>query len=67
MISELNVRAVPPTGHIQTEADYERVTLLLNRLLDVVRDDVDHPVYSLVTLIDDVLEAYETHFEPMDG
>lgn len=67
MISELNARAVAPIGHIETEADYERVTLVLNRLLHVVRDDVDHPLYSLVTLIGDVLEAYEIQLEPLDG
>ena len=61
-----SLRAEAPIGHIETESDYERVTLLLNRLLDVVRDDVSQPLYSLVTLIGDVLEAYEANLEPLD-
>jgi hypothetical protein len=40
--------------------------LILDRLLDVVRDDGTHPLYSLVILIGDLLEAYEANLEPLD-
>jgi HTH-type transcriptional regulator/antitoxin HigA len=61
-----DLRAEAPIGHIESAADYERVTSILNRLLDVVRDDSAHPLYSLVTLIGDLLEAYEANLEPLD-
>ena len=55
-----------PVTDIESEADYERITLILNRLLDVVRDDPTHPLYSLITLFGDLLEAYEENLEPLD-
>ena len=60
------LREAAPIGHIESEADYERITLILNRLLDVVRDDTTHPLYSLITLIGDLIEAYEANLEPLD-
>ena len=35
--------AEAPICHIESEEDYEQVTVVLNRLLDVVRDDITHP------------------------
>jgi HTH-type transcriptional regulator/antitoxin HigA len=32
---------------------------LLNSLLDAVRDDASHPLYSLVSVVGDLIEAYE--------
>jgi HTH-type transcriptional regulator/antitoxin HigA len=58
------LRAEAPIGHIESEGDYQQITLILDRLLDVVRDDGTHPLYSLVTLIGDLLEAYEANLEP---
>ena len=58
--------AEAPICHIESEEDYEQVTVVLNRLLDVVRDDITHPLYSLVTVMGDIVEAYETDLEPFD-
>ena len=54
----------PPIAHIETEADYEQATALLNSLLDLIRDDVKHPLYSLVAVVGDLIEAYEIDHEP---
>lgn len=58
------LRAVAPFAHIESESGYEQATALLNSLLDIVRDDADHPLYSLVSVIGDLIEAYEIDQEP---
>jgi HTH-type transcriptional regulator/antitoxin HigA len=59
------LQSVLPVSHIDSEADYEHTTALLNSLLDVVRDDTTHPLYSLVAVIGDLIEAYEIDHEPL--
>lgn len=54
-----------PLAHIETEADYAQATALLNTLLDTVRDDREHPLYSLLSVVGDVIEAYEIDHEPL--
>lgn len=61
------LQTVAPVSHIESEADYERVTALLNSLLDTVRDDMTHPLYSLVSVVGDLIEAYELDHEPLDN
>lgn len=58
------LRAVAPVAHIESEADYEQATALLSNLLDIVRDDASHPLYSLVSVVGDLIEAYEIDHEP---
>lgn len=60
------LQSVAPVKHIESELEYESVTLLLNNLLDVVRDDSKHPLYSLVAVIGDIIEAYEVDHEPTE-
>ncbi|OGT04811.1 MAG: transcriptional regulator, XRE family protein [Gallionellales bacterium RBG_16_57_15] len=62
-----NLQSVAPVTHIDSEADYEQATALLNSLLDVVRDDAKHPLYSLVAVVGDLIEAYEIDYEPLDN
>jgi HTH-type transcriptional regulator/antitoxin HigA len=59
------LQSAAPVSHIDSEADYEQATALLNELLDVVRDDSSHPLYSLVCVIGDLIEAYEISHEPL--
>lgn len=59
------LRSTAPVSHIDSEADYEQATALLNGLLDVVRDDASHPLYSLVSVVGDLIEAYEIDHEPL--
>jgi hypothetical protein len=40
------------------------VRALLNSLLDAVRDDASHPLYSLISVVGDLIEAYEIEQEP---
>lgn len=44
---------------IQTEADFERISALMNALLDDVGDDEDHPLSGLLELISDLIYRYE--------
>ena len=57
------VQSAAPVSHIETEEDYDRVVAALNALLDVVRDDTTHPLYSLVGVIGDLIEAYESRHD----
>jgi len=59
------LRSVAPVSHIESESDYEQATTLLNSLLDIVLDDASHPLYSLVSVIGDLIEAYEIDLEPV--
>lgn len=61
------LQTVVPVSHIESEADYGRVTSLLDSLLDIVRDDTTHPLYSLVSVVGDLVEAYELDHEPLDN
>lgn len=44
---------------IHDEAGYEQTVALMNSLLDVVGDDEDHPLSSLLELVGDVVSKYE--------
>lgn len=59
------VRSATPVSHIESEGDYEQTATFHNSLLDVVRDDASHPLYSLVSLVGDLIEAYESDREPL--
>jgi HTH-type transcriptional regulator/antitoxin HigA len=59
------LQSAAPVSHIESEADYAQATALLNSLLDIVRDDAGHPLYSLVSVIGDLIEAYEIDHEPV--
>ena len=58
------LRSAAPISHIESDRDYEQVTAFLNDLLDVVRDDAGHPLYSLISVVGDLVEAYEIDHEP---
>ena len=59
------LRSIAPLSHIESESDYEQATNLLNSLLDIVLDDTRHPLYSLVCVVGDLIEAYEIDQEPL--
>jgi HTH-type transcriptional regulator / antitoxin HigA len=59
------LKLVAPIAHIESEEDYARATALLNNLLDIVLDDNSHPLYSLVSVVGDLIEAYEIDLEPI--
>ncbi|MGH8613720.1 MAG: transcriptional regulator, XRE family protein [Gammaproteobacteria bacterium] len=58
------LQSAAPLAHIENDADYEQATTLLNSLLDAVRDDSSHPLYSLVSVVGDLIEAYEIDHDP---
>ena len=59
------LQSVVPLAHIEPESSHEQATVLLNSLLDIVRDDAKHPLYSLVAVVGDLIEAYEIDHEPL--
>lgn len=59
------LRSAAPVSHIESESDYEQTMAFLNSLLDIVRDDTRHPLYSLVSVVGDLIEAYESDHEPL--
>ena len=59
------LRATAPLSHIESKNDYEQATEFLNSLLDIVRDDAAHPLYSLVSVVGDLIEASENDHEPL--
>ena len=61
------LRATAPVSHIESDSDYEQAIEFLNNLLDVVRDDSAHPLYSLVSVVGDLIEAYENDKEPFNS
>ncbi|WP_274599889.1 hypothetical protein [Chromatium okenii] len=40
---------------------------LLNSLLDSVRDDADHPLYSMIAVVGDLIENYEMNLPPLNN
>ena len=62
-----SLQSVAAVMHIDSEAAYAQTVTLLNNLLDVVRDDTQHPLYSLVSVVGDLIEAYEIEHEPLEN
>ena len=62
-----SLQSVAAVNHIESETQYAQTTNLLNSLLDVVRDDAKHPLYSLLSVVGDLIEAYEIEHEPLDN
>jgi HTH-type transcriptional regulator/antitoxin HigA len=60
-----SLQLVAPVAHIDSETGYAQATALLNSLLDVVRDKAQHPLYSLVSVVGDLIEAYEIDHDPL--
>lgn len=48
--------------HAQSE--YQRLTEVLNNLIDVVGEDEDHPLASLMEVIGVLIEKYEDEHVP---
>jgi HTH-type transcriptional regulator/antitoxin HigA len=59
-----DLQAIVPVSHIDSEAGYAQTVQLLDALLDVVRNNTSHPLYSLVAVVGDLIEAYELDHEP---
>ena len=50
---------------IHSEADYDRMVMLMNSVLDVVGDDEEHPLSGLLDLVSDLVAAYEEEHYPI--
>jgi HTH-type transcriptional regulator / antitoxin HigA len=48
----------------QTEAEYERLVSLLDRLVDEVGEDESHPLASLMEIVGVLIEKYEDEHVP---
>jgi HTH-type transcriptional regulator/antitoxin HigA len=52
---------------IHSEADYDHMVALMQSLLDVVGDDEDHPLSSLLELAGDLVLRYEQKHHAIEG
>jgi HTH-type transcriptional regulator/antitoxin HigA len=59
------LQTAAPLAHIENEADYEQATALLK--FDAVRDDASRPLYSLISVVGDLIEACEIEHESRLG
>jgi len=57
--SDTHVVTVP-----QTEADFDKLASLLDALIDLVGEDEEHPLASLMELIGVLIERYEDEHVP---
>ena len=52
-----------PVRPIRSDADYDQMVALMNQLLDVVGDNESHPLATVLALIGDQVEGYDSdHF-----
>jgi len=58
-------RAIRPLFVIQTEDEYDRAVDRLNRLLDEVGTNEQHPMYELLDTLGTLIHAYEETHYPM--
>jgi len=47
-----------------TEADYDRIVALLDRLIDEIGEDENHPLASMMEVLSVLVERYETEHMP---
>ena len=57
-----------PVRPIRSDADYEQMVALMNQLLDVVGEDETHPLATVLALVGDQVEGYDSdHFTIPSG
>ena len=52
-----NIAAVVFVPHVESE--YQRLVVILDNLIDIVGEDEDHPLASLMEVIGVLIEKYE--------
>lgn len=55
----------PLLTDITSEAEYDARAAALDKLLDIVGDDGNHPLAGLVARLGDIIEAYDEEHRPM--
>lgn len=58
-------RSATDIAPIRDEAHYERMTAMLEALLDETAGDENHPAMGLVDIVGDLIEDYETEHHPL--
>ncbi|SEN58867.1 HTH-type transcriptional regulator / antitoxin HigA [Duganella sp. CF517] len=51
---------------IKTETDYDHTVALMNRVLDVMGEDEQHPLAGLLELLAKMVSSYETIHYPVE-
>src|SRR5499426_887923 len=59
--------AISPLLSIRNEHEYDLALELLNRLLDEVGADEQHPLYTLLDTLGTLIHAYEEQHHPMSA
>ena len=60
-----HLQALIPISVIRTEMQYDQALETLNRLLDTVGDDENHPLYDLLDTLGVLIHAYEESYAPV--
>jgi HTH-type transcriptional regulator / antitoxin HigA len=58
-------RAISPLLSLRNEQEYDRAVERLNRLLDEVGTDEQHPLYTLLDTLGTLIHAYEEEHHPI--
>ena len=58
-------RAATDISPIRDEGHYVRMTKILESLLDEVGSDESHPIMGLVDIVADLIDDYESEFQPL--
>ena len=51
---------------IKTETDYDHTVALMNRVLDVMGDDEQHPLAGLLELLGEMVSSYDKIHYPLE-
>ena len=51
---------------IKTEADYDHIVALMNRVLDVMGEDEQHPLAGLLELLAEMVSSYDKIHYPLE-
>ena len=57
--------AISPLLSLRNEDEYDRAVERLNRLLDEVGPDEQHPLYTLLDTLGTLIHAYEEEYHPI--
>ena len=57
--------AISPLLSLRNEQEYDRAVEYLNRLIDVIGTDEQHPLYTLLDTLGTLIHAYEEEHQPI--
>jgi HTH-type transcriptional regulator/antitoxin HigA len=59
-------KVIAPLLSVNNEEEYDAAVKLLNELLDEIGDNEEHPLYSLLDTLGNLIWVYDEKHYPMD-